>query len=312
MHSPTPSLSPTLPSNPIFPGWYADPEGHIFGKEYWIYPTFSAPYGEQTFLDAFSSPDLIHWRKHPKIIDTSIIRWAHRAIWAPSMIENEGRYYLFFSANDIQREDEIGGIGIAVAESPGGPFRDHLGKPLINGIHHKAQPIDQYPFRDVGGSIYLIYGGWGHCNIGKLNDDFTGFIPFSDGQLFREMTPPGYVEGAFLFVRKGRYYFMWSEGNWADSTYNIAYAMGDSLFGTFQPMGHVLLPDPAIGTGAGHHSVIEVPGKDSCLIVYHRRPPGESDGNARVTCIDWMHFDPDGKIQPVKMTNEGAGALPLS
>ena len=47
--------------NPIFPGWYADPEAKVFGKEFWIYPTYSARYEEQTFLDAFSSPDLVHW-----------------------------------------------------------------------------------------------------------------------------------------------------------------------------------------------------------------------------------------------------------
>ncbi len=39
--------------NPIFPGWYADPEAAIFGSQYWIYPTYSAPYEQQVFLDAF-------------------------------------------------------------------------------------------------------------------------------------------------------------------------------------------------------------------------------------------------------------------
>ena len=61
--------------NPIFPGWYADPEGIIFGKEYWIYPTYSAPYNQQVFMDAFSSPDLINWTKHSRIIDTTSVKW---------------------------------------------------------------------------------------------------------------------------------------------------------------------------------------------------------------------------------------------
>ena len=50
--------------NPVFEGWYADPEGVVFGDEYWIYPTYSAPYNEQLFADAFSSTDLVHWTKH--------------------------------------------------------------------------------------------------------------------------------------------------------------------------------------------------------------------------------------------------------
>jgi beta-xylosidase len=73
-------------NNPVFPGWYADPEGTIFGKQYWIYPTFSAPYDQQVFLDAFSSPDLVNWTKHSRILDTAAIKWARRAMWAPSII----------------------------------------------------------------------------------------------------------------------------------------------------------------------------------------------------------------------------------
>ena len=85
--------------NPILPGWYADPEAHVFKGEYWIYPTYSAAYDSQVFMDAFSSKDLITWTKHPRIIDTSNVKWARRAMWAPSIIEKDGWYYLFFGAN---------------------------------------------------------------------------------------------------------------------------------------------------------------------------------------------------------------------
>jgi beta-xylosidase len=98
-----PSPAAETAGNPIFPGWYADPEGVIYGNEYWIYPTYSAPYDQQVFLDAFSSPDLVTWTKHSRILDTNAVTWARRAMWAPAAIENGGRYFLFFSANDIQR-----------------------------------------------------------------------------------------------------------------------------------------------------------------------------------------------------------------
>src|ERR687893_621765 len=71
--------------NPVLPGWYADPEALVFGDKYWIFATYSAPYDEQTFMDCFSSPDLAAWTKHPRIIDTTIIKWARRAMWAPSI-----------------------------------------------------------------------------------------------------------------------------------------------------------------------------------------------------------------------------------
>src|SRR5688572_5720859 len=72
--------------NPVLPGWYADPEAHVFAGKYWIFPTYSAPYGRQTFMDAFSSSDLIKWEKHPAIIDTANVKWARRALWAPSVV----------------------------------------------------------------------------------------------------------------------------------------------------------------------------------------------------------------------------------
>ncbi|UHG89155.1 glycoside hydrolase family 43 protein [Spirosoma oryzicola] len=299
--------------NPVFPGWYADPEGVIFGKKYWIYPTYSAPYEKQIFFDAFSSPDLVTWTKHSRILDSAAVKWAKKAMWAPAIVEKDGKYYLFFGANDIHDDKkEVGGIGVAVADNPAGPFRDYLGKPLVGQIHNGAQPIDQYAFKDKDGQYYLLYGGWGHCNIARLKDDFTGFLPFPDGTTFREITPKNYVEGPTMFVRNGKYYFMWSEGGWTGPNYSVAYAVSNSPFGPFERAGKILQQDPAVATGAGHHSVIQVPGKDEWYIVYHRRPLTKTDGNHRETCIDRLYFDEKGAIKPVKITVAGVDAQPLN
>lgn len=294
--------------NPILPGWYADPEAHVFDGQYWIYPTYSAPYGQQTFLDAFSSRDLVTWTKHSHVLDVANVSWAHRAVWAPSIIEKDGWYYLFFGANDIQSDSEVGGIGVARARTPSGPFTDYLGKPLVDKFHNGAQPIDQMVFRDKNGAYYLIYGGWGHCNMARLNESFTGFVPFADGTTFKEITPAGYVEGAFMFLKDDKYYFMWSEGGWTGPTYAVAYAVGSSPFGPFERVGKILQQDSTIATGAGHHSVLHAPGSAKWYIVYHRRPLGETDRNHRVVSIDEMHFDAHGMIEPVKITNGGVAA----
>jgi beta-xylosidase len=303
--------TPQTSGNPVFPGWYADPEGVVFNKQYWIFPTYSAPYDQQVFLDAFSSPDLVRWTRHPRILDTARVRWAKRAMWAPAVVEKGGRYFLFFGANDIQKDGEPGGIGVAVADKPEGPYHDHLGRPLIGRFHNGAQPIDQYVFQDKDGQYYMIYGGWRHCNIARLNNDFTGFIPFADGTTFKEITPEGYVEGPFMFIRDGKYYFMWSEGGWTGPDYSVAYAMADSPLGPFKRIGKVLQQDRAVATGAGHHSVIHHPGAGKWYMVYHRRPLGETDANHRVTCIDEMHFDERGFIRPVVITVQGVAAQPL-
>ena len=291
--------------NPLFEGWYADPEGVVFGDEYWIFPTWSAPYDEQTFLDAFSSKDLVRWTKHPRIVSTDEIRWIRRAMWAPAAIHANGKYYLFFSGNDIQSNDETGGIGVAVADRPEGPYRDALGRPLIDRIVHGAQPIDQFVFRDDDGEYYMYYGGWGHCNMVRLAPALLSVSPFEDGETFKEITPENYVEGPFMLKRQGKYYFMWSEGGWGGPDYSVAYAIADSPFGPFERVGKILQQDPGVATGAGHHSVIRIPGKDEWYIVYHRRPLGDTDMNHRQTCIDRMEFDDEGFIKPVKITFGG-------
>lgn len=294
--------------NPLFPGWYADPEGTVYNGIFWIFPTYSAPYNDQVFFDAFSSDDLTNWKRHERIMDTGAVEWAEKAMWAPSVIERDGKFFLFFGANDIQSDDETGGIGIGVADSPEGPYRDYLGKPLIDKFHNGAQPIDQFVFEDSDGKLYLIYGGWRHCNIVRLKDDLTGIEPLTDGTLSREITPEGYVEGPFMFIRNGKYYFMWSEGGWTGPDYCVAYAISDSLSGPFERVGKVLQQDTSIASGAGHHSVIRIPGTESYYIVYHRRPVGQTNRNSREVCIEKMEFDEKGFIKPVAITREGVPA----
>jgi len=302
----------TRSGNPILPGWYADPEAHVFEGQYWIYPTYSAPYDQQTHMDAFSSTNLVTWQKHERVLDVKNVSWARRALWAPSIVEKDGWYYLFFGANDIQSDSAVGGIGVARARRPDGPFTDYLAKPLIDKFHNGAQPIDQYVFKDRDGSYYIVYGGWRHCNIAKLNADFTGFVPLPDGITFKEITPAGYVEGAFMLLKDDKYYFMWSEGGWTGPNYAVAYAVGSSPFGPFERVGKILQQDSSVATGAGHHSVLHSPASDKWYIVYHRRPLGETDRNHRVVSIDELHFDERGFIRPVKITTEGVAADPLS
>jgi len=301
---------PARAGNPVIPGWYADPEAAIFGKQYWIYPTWSDAYDRQVFIDAFSSPDLVSWTRHPHVLDVRAVSWAKRAMWAPAVVAKDGHYYLFFAANDIQNDHQTGGIGVAVANHPQGPFHDLLGKPLVGAFHNGAQPIDQSVFRDDDGKYYLIYGGWKHANIARLKDDFTGFVPFDDGTVFKEITPEHYVEGPMMFKRDGRYYLMWSEGGWTGPDYSVAYAIGDSPTGPFKRIGKILKQDPAIATGAGHHSLLHTP-DGRWYIVYHRRPKGETAANHRVVCIDRLQFDARGFILPVKMTREGVARHPL-
>jgi beta-xylosidase len=108
--------------NPVIEGWYADPEGIKYGNTYWIYPTYSAPYKDQVFMDAFSSADLKTWKKHPRIIDTSTVKWAKKAMWAPAVMKKGNKYYLFFGANDIH-PGEVGASVLLWPVSPMAPTK---------------------------------------------------------------------------------------------------------------------------------------------------------------------------------------------
>ena len=175
---------PKTSGNPVFPGWYADPEGIVFGDEYWIYPTYSAPYDEQTFMDAFSSKDLVNWTKHPKVLSKENISWFKRALWAPAVIHANDKYYIFFGANDIQSNNELGGIGVAVADNPAGPFKDALGKPL-NALHiasdFLAKHSDHYDFRGelLGDKAATVV--FDNSKIKRLVPDFICHISMADG-----------------------------------------------------------------------------------------------------------------------------------
>ncbi|WP_236718028.1 family 43 glycosylhydrolase [Actinoplanes sp. TFC3] len=287
--------------NPFVDGWYADPDVATYGGQYWVYPTSSRPYDQQTYLDAFSSEDLVHWTKHPKVLTTANVSWARRAVWAPAPVQRNGKYYLYFGANDIQSNAELGGIGVAVADRPEGPYVDAIGKPLIGQFVNGAQPIDQDVFVDDDGQAYMYYGGWQHANVVKLNSDMTSLGTFADGSTYKEITPPNYTEGSQVFKRNGKYYLMWSEGGWTGPDYSVSYAIADSPLGPFTRGEKILTQDAAVAKGSGHNAVLNLPGTNTWYIFYHRRPLSETDGNHRQVAYDRMRFNADGTIQHIVM-----------
>ncbi len=289
--------------NPVLPGWYADPEIHVFEGRYWIYPTCSRAYDEQTHFEAWSSADLCDWRCEGTILSFDDVPWStRRCAWAPSCAEKNGRYYLYFSAGDGA------GIGAAASDSPAGPFQDALGRPLVDDYHHGAQPIDAHAFMDDDGSAYLYWGGWRHAVVAQIAPDMVSLA----GEVV-EITPEGYVEGPFMLKRLGSYYFMWSEGSWGDASYRVAYARSASPYGPFEREGVVLETDVAVASSAGHHSVLRLPGEeDGYVVAYHRRPLQDTHRDHRVTCLDRLTFRKDGSIEPVRMTHCGLGPCPAA
>ncbi|KKK12298.1 xylosidase/arabinosidase [Aspergillus rambellii] len=325
--------------NPVFPGWYADPEARIFNRQYWIYPTYSAAYEDQTFFDAFSSPDLLTWTKHPSVLNFSTIPWStDRAAWAPSVARRRQRRRSTSPQNrgpTVPKHQEPGstptptadehehehdydydydyfmyfsagdGAGIGVAKSatgrPEGPFIDALGTPLVGETTISgAEPIDAQLFQDDDGRVWLYFGGWSHAVVVELNDDMVSLKG-----AYLEITPKDYVEGPWMLKRNGVYYFMYSVGGWGDNSYGVSYVTAASPTGPFSSTPtKILSGNDDVGTGTGHNSVF-TPDGENYYIVYHRRYLNDTARDHRIVCIDRMEFDLDGNILPVNITIEG-------
>ncbi|MET8946582.1 family 43 glycosylhydrolase [Streptomyces sp. NPDC004542] len=285
--------------SPILPGLNADPDVHYLDGEYWIYPTTDGFQGwSGTSFTAYSSKDLVHWKDHGVILDLGPdVSWADKNAWAPAVAERDGRYYLYFCAEQQ--------IGVAVADSPAGPFGDALGKPLVAKGRLAGQMIDPAVFTDDDGQAYLYWGN-GHAYVVPLNGDMTSYDPAK----VKDITTGDFREGSFVIKRNGTYYFMWSEDDTRSENYHVAYATGPSPLGPWTERGTILSKRPEYGILAtGHHSVVNVPGTDDWYIVYHRfalNGPGKAggDGTHRETTIDRMRFAADGTIEPVLPTLE--------
>jgi len=307
------AVTATETHNPALAGYYADPDMLYAQKtqRFYLYPTtdgFTSWSG--TYFKAFSSPDLVNWRDEGVILNLpQDVGWAKKSAWAPTIIEQKTatgyRYAYYFCAE--------GKIGVALADSPTGPFKDS-GHPLLDKLPEGAkggQQIDPAAFRDPKtGKLYLYWGN-GYLAGAELSDDLVSLKPGTTQLLTPDAT---YREGSYVFYRNGTYYFMWSENDTRDADYRVRYGTASAPLGKIAVPANnlVLSKDPAAGLyGTGHNAVIQVPGRDEWYIVYHRftYPQGIKMGRAagfhREVCIDKLEFNPDGSIRPVVPTQAG-------
>ncbi len=290
-------------TNPVVDGWYADPESRVYGDTVFMYVTKSRPFEEQDNLVLVTTDDLTNFTIHPDILDMPTYVGAHFAIWAPSVIDKDGKYYLIFAANDIHSEEEVGGLYLGVADTPYGPFANVFadGRPLLNAIFNRAQPIDAHFFKDDDGTIYLYYGGWGHMMVCRMNETMDGFLPMAEpafGGIARELTPEEYKEAPYVEKIDGKYHLMYSSGNWTNGSYRVKAAVADDPCAPFVCYGEVLSASE-IADGPGHNSAFTFRGVH--YVAYHRRIIGDTNAHHRQLCIDRQDIA-DGKLQPVTMT----------
>jgi beta-xylosidase len=288
----------------------ADPDAHVFGDTYYVYPTVDKDNWATTEFNVWSSKDLIHWKDDGIILNLAggDVSWAKLYAWAPGVTTFNHKYYMYFCGDKK--------IGVAVSDTPTGPFKDALDHPLVapgNPPALRGQQIDPCPFIDPATAAppihpaqpYLFWGN-GHLYGRKLANDMTSF----DGDL-HDLTPHfqggRFNEGVFVIKRHDTYYFMWSENDARSPDYRVAYGTSDSPLGPIHvpapPANRIILSKSGLVVGTGHHSVINIPGTDRWYIIYHRHAVPGGNGFIRETCLSPLHFNPDGSIQPVDVTH---------
>ena len=312
--------------NPVLPDFHADPEVLFSQKtgRFYLYPTTDGypSWGGYSF-DVFSSPDLLHFSNEGTILSLQRgqdVPWATGNAWAPCIEEkfSDGKwhYYFYFSGQNPSYGKKT--LGVAVSESPTGPFRASS-KPLFTSSA-AGQMIDSDVFTDpLTGQSYLYYGNGQLC-YRLLSDDMLSV----DGTEY-VITPTGgslsdyaFREGAYVFFRNGIYYFLWSVDDTGSPNYHVAYGTSASPTGPIrvarQPI--VVLQDPdQLIYGTGHCSVVCVPGTDDWYLVYHRINPSylsNGPGYHREVCVDRLTFNDDGTIQRVTPTNRGIDPVQIA
>lgn len=253
------------PPNPAITVRYsADPSARVFNDTLYIYPSHDrdeAQWWDMEDYYAYSTTDMKNFKDEGLVFEPlKQTTWAKHYAWAPDCVERNGKYYFYFPTDQDH-------IGVAIGNTPIGPFSDAIGKPLISrtspGVVAPRDFIDPNVFIDDDGTPYLLVGQ-NALNIVRLNEDMISY----EGEptvLDNVAQLPYFFEGIWTHKYNGKYYLSYSTGpNIEGKAPQIAYAMADSLMGPYTYMGIIL---PPVSSGTNHHSIVEYKGQ--WYIFYH-------------------------------------------
>ncbi|MBW0103370.1 family 43 glycosylhydrolase [Pseudonocardia sp. KRD-291] len=282
------------------PGNYADPTIVAFDGTYYLYPTTDGAGAADASFRVFSSTDLVNWRDRGEALELGPdVDWAERNAWAPAITRKGGKYYFYYTAEMR--------IGVAVGNSPTGPFRD-IGRPLVElNTSGRGTSIDPATFTAPDGTSYLYWGN-GEAFVVPLNEDMVSFDP---ARIRRIDGLDGFGEGLFMSLRDGTYHLTWSIGVFTSEDYRVGYATAPSPTGPFTDRGVILSKDTGQGIrGTGHDSVLQIPGTDEWFMAYHRFAIPGGDGTHRQITLDRIPIGRDGLFGRVTPTLTGPSERP--
>lgn len=240
----------------------------------------------------FSSQDLTTWTEHSVPLRALDFAWSSGQVYASKVLEHDGAFYWFVSVADAAGDSAI---AVASSTSPSGPFRDLLGHPLITradlpASNNATSNLDPTVIVDRG-TAHLVWGDQ-RCYSVPLSDDLSCLAgPITTIDL------PEFQEGAHLHHRDGWYYLSYGYG----MPERVAYAMSRRPDGPWTFTG--LLNEVAGNCETNRPCTLEF--GDDWYFLYHNGALPGGDSHHRSVCLDRLHYNPDGTIQPVTMTSAG-------
>ncbi len=246
----------------------------------------------------YSSTDMINWKSHGTCLKTTDFKWSAYAANAAHCIERNGKFYWYISTIHKADSNSKGGVGIgvAVSDSPTGPFKDAIGKALITNdmttdMKHSWDDLDPAVYIDDNGQAYMFWGN-GSCKWVKLKENMIEV----DGPI-HTFTPKNYTEAPWIYKSKGLYYLLYA----AHFPESVEYCTSESIEGPWVHKG--VVQDTVPNSTTTHPGIIDFKGKT--YYFYHNGVLSTGGNYRRSVCVDYLHFKPDGNIQKVVQTTEG-------
>lgn len=260
----------------------------------------------------YSTTDMVNWTDHGSPLAIEDFEWGDDRAWAPQCVERNGKFYFY-----VPLHSKLSGtmaIGVAVGDTPTGPFKDAIGRPLVDG---SWDYIDPTVFIDDDGQAYLY---WGNPEIYyvKLNPDMISFdgdvnkveqtvegfgAPGPKSRVEGEKYADNYTEGPWIQKHNGKYYLIYAAGGVPE---HISYSMSDSPVGPWKYMGEIM-PLYESGSFTNHSGAIDYKGKS--YFFYHTGKLPGGGGFARSVAVEEFKYNPDGTIPRILPTDKGPAAI---
>ena len=297
--------APALAKNPITDKMFtADPAAMVHDGTVYLYTghdedTDNKFYKMNDWL-LFTSTDMVNWQHQGPIMKVSDFAWAKEHAWAAHMIERDGKFYFYTS---VYQKDKKGfAIGVGVADTPYGPFKDARGSALLTNDMTTHTPndwddIDPAIYIEENGDAYMFFGNLVPKYV-KLKDNMIEL----DGEI-KVMDLPNFTEALWVH-KKGEYYYVSYASGFPQT---IHYAMSKSIHGPWEYKG--LLNEMAGNSETNHQSIIEFKGKDYFIYhnaaIQHNSEIGAGGRYRRSVAVDKLEYNDDATIKRIIMTSEG-------